>query len=65
MGGMIKFRIHPKFKMGKVQIWESVEKMSKLKVFDIFWDIFNKMNYNLGQKCVNGGLLGQKWNNCL
>ena len=53
MGGMIKFRIYPKFKMGKVQIWESVAKMSKSWVFDIFWGIFNKMKYNLGQKCVN------------
>ena len=31
--------------------------MSKLQVFDIFWDILNKMKDNLSQECVKGGLL--------
>ena len=48
---MIKFRIHPKFGRGEVQIWE----MSKLQDFDIFWDILDKMKDNLGQECVRGG----------
>ena len=38
-----------------MQILETVWKMSKLKVFDIFWDILNKMKGNLGQECVKGG----------
>ena len=31
--------------------------MSKLKFFDIFWDILDKMKDNLGQECVKGELL--------
>ena len=56
---MIKFRIHSKFKMGKVQIWENVAKMSKFKLFDILWDNLSEMKDNLGQKCANGGFWGK------
>ena len=31
--------------------------MSKLKFFDIFWDILDKMKNNLGQECVKGAIL--------
>ena len=35
-------------------------------VFDIFLDILNKMNDNLGQECLEVGaiLSEQNWNNC-
>ena len=55
---MIKFKIHPKIwegewcKFGKV-----LEKYQNYRFFEIFWDILNKMKYNLGQECVKGGLL--------
>ena len=38
-----------------MQLWESVGKMSKLQVFDIFWDILNKMKDNFRQERVKGG----------
>ena len=31
--------------------------MSKLYVFDIFWEILNKMKDNLSQECVKGEFL--------
>ena len=38
-----------------MQIWESVEKMSKFTGFFLhFLDILNKMKDNLCQKCVKG-----------
>ena len=40
-----------------MQIWVSVGKMSKLYVFDIFWDILDKMKGDLGQECVKRELL--------
>ena len=54
---MIKFGIHPKIWEGEVKIWESVGKMSNYRVFlHIFWDILDKMQNNLGQECVKGGI---------
>ena len=38
-----------------MQIWESVGKCQNYRVFDIFWDILNKMKDNLGQECVKEG----------
>ena len=40
-----------------MQISGSVEKMSILLVFYISWDILDKRKGNLGQECVNRGLL--------
>ena len=40
-----------------MQIWESVKKCRNYRLFDIFWDILDKRKGNLGQECVEGGLL--------
>ena len=50
---------------GRCKFEKVLQRCQNYRFFDILWDIINKMKDNLGQKCVNGGLLGQKWNNCL
>ena len=37
-----------------MQICEVLEKCQNYRVFDIFWNILNKMKNNLGQECVKG-----------
>ena len=51
--------IASKFRRGEVQIWESVGKCQNYRLFDIFWDILNKMKDNLGQECVKGASILQ------
>ena len=40
---------------GEVPIWESVQKCQNYRFFDIFWDILDKRNSNLGQECAKTG----------
>ena len=53
---MIKFQIHPKIWEGdRCKYGKLFEKCQNYRFFDIFWDILNKMNNNLGQECIKGG----------
>ena len=54
---MIKFSIHSKFVTERGINWESVGKMSKYRIFDIFLDILHKLKENLGHQRVKKGLL--------
>ena len=50
IGGLIKFKIFPKIWEGeRCKFGEVFDKMSKLYVFDISWDILSKVKGNLGQ----------------
>ena len=55
---MIKFQLHPKIQEGeRCKSGKLFEKCQNYRFSEIFWDILSKMNDNLGQECVKGGLL--------
>ena len=63
---MIKFKINPKIWLGeRRKLGKVLGKCQNYRSFNIFWDILNKMNYNLGQEYVKGASILQveTWNN--
>ena len=39
-----------------MQIGKLFEKCQNYRLFDIFWDILNKVKDKLGQECAKGGI---------
>ena len=55
---MIKFRIHSKMWEGKrCKFGKALKNVKIIGLFDIFWDILNKMKDNLCQECIKGELI--------